>query len=199
MILSFKDRRTELFAKGEFVRAFQGFDRQGWKRLEILDAALTLADLAGLPSNRLEALKGDRAEQYSIRINQQWRICFEGPNRQEVRQPYRSWIIIDWKEAMARPAIHPGEILADELSELEITPTELSRQICVPPNRISQIIQGKRAITGDTALRLGHWFQTSAQFWLNLQAAYDLRIANDEIGREVAALPTKLTRRGAGA
>ena len=100
---------------------------------------------------------------------------------------------------MARPAIHPGEILADELNELQITPTELSRQISVPPNRISQIIQGKRAITGDTALRLGHWFQTSPQFWLDLQSAYDLRIANDEIGREVAALPTKLTRRRTGA
>jgi addiction module HigA family antidote len=100
---------------------------------------------------------------------------------------------------MARPAIHPGEILADELNELKITPTELSRQISVPPNRISQIIQGKRAITGDTALRLGHWFQTSAQFWLNLQSAYDLRVANDEIGREVASLPTKLTMRRAGA
>ena len=100
---------------------------------------------------------------------------------------------------MTRPAIHPGEILADELSELEITPTELSRQISVPPNRISQIIQGKRAITGDTALRLGHWFQTSAQFWLNLQSAYDLRVANDQIGREVAALPTRLTKRRAGA
>ena len=99
---------------------------------------------------------------------------------------------------MARPAIHPGEILADELSELKITPTELSRQISVPPNRISQIIQGKRAITGDTALRLGHWFQTSAQFWLNLQSAYDLRVANEEIGREVAALPTRLTIRRAG-
>jgi len=96
---------------------------------------------------------------------------------------------------MAHPAIHPGEVLADELRELEITPTELSRQISVPPNRISQIIQGKRAITGDTALRLGHWFQTSAQFWLNLQSAYDLRIANDEVGREIAALPTKLTKR----
>ncbi|WP_414644654.1 HigA family addiction module antitoxin [Bradyrhizobium sp.] len=74
---------------------------------------------------------------------------------------------------MPRPAIHPGEILADELYELSVTPTELSRQLAVPPNRISQIIQGKRAITGDTALRLGRWFQTSAQFWLNLQSAYD--------------------------
>ena len=100
---------------------------------------------------------------------------------------------------MARPAIHPGEILADELNELEITPTELSRHISVPPNRISQIIQGKRAITGDTALRLGHWFQTSPQFWLNLQSAYDLRLADDAIGREVAALPIKPARRRSGA
>ena len=96
---------------------------------------------------------------------------------------------------MDRPAIHPSEVLAHELKELGVTPTELSRQISVPPNRISQIIQGKRAITGDTALRLGHWFQTSAQFWLNLQSAYDLRIANDAIGREVAGLPTKKSRR----
>src|SRR3954466_544569 len=97
---------------------------------------------------------------------------------------------------MPPPAIHPGEILADELNELEIAPIELSRQLSVPPNRISQIIQGKRAIS-DTALRLGHWFQTSAQFWLNLQSAYDLRVATDAIGREVAALPTKAARRPA--
>ena len=96
---------------------------------------------------------------------------------------------------MGRPAIHPGEILADELSELEITPTELARQIAVPPNRISQIIQGKRAITGDTALRLGHWFQTSPQFWLNLQSSYDLRVASDTVGRQVAELPTRLGKR----
>jgi len=92
---------------------------------------------------------------------------------------------------MARPAIHPGEILADELSELQITPTELARQIAVPPNRISQIIQRKRAITGDTALRLGHWFETSPQFWLNLQSAYDLRVASETVGRTVAGLPTR--------
>jgi len=90
MILNFKDKRTELFSKGGFVRAFQGFDRQGWKRLEMLDALVTLGDLAALPSNRLEALRGDRAGQYSIRINQQWRICFEwsesatGPSNVEI-------------------------------------------------------------------------------------------------------------------
>jgi addiction module HigA family antidote len=93
---------------------------------------------------------------------------------------------------MARPAIHPGEILADELEELGVTPTELSRQINVPPNRITQIIKGQRNVTGDTALRLGHWFGTSAQFWLNLQSAYDIRVAEEALGAEIAALPTRL-------
>lgn len=92
---------------------------------------------------------------------------------------------------MTRPPIHPGEILADELAELGVRPTELARQIRVPPNRVSQIIQGKRAVTGDTALRLGHWFGNSAEFWLNLQAAYDLRVAAAAVGEEIAALPVR--------
>jgi addiction module HigA family antidote len=92
---------------------------------------------------------------------------------------------------MARTPIHPGEILADELQELGVSPSELSRQLAVPPNRISQILHGKRAITGDTALRLGHWFQTSAQFWLNLQTAYDLDLAAAQVGSEVEKLPTR--------
>lgn len=94
---------------------------------------------------------------------------------------------------MGRPAIHPGEILADELKELAVTPTELARQLNVPPNRISQIINGKRAITGDTALRLGHWFGMSAQFWLNLQTAHDVRVAEAQVGAEVERLPTRPT------
>lgn len=92
---------------------------------------------------------------------------------------------------MGRSAIHPGEILNEELTELGVTPTELSRQIKVPPNRVTQIIHGRRSVTGDTALRLGHWFGMSAQFWLNLQSAYDLRLAEERSGREIARLPTR--------
>ena len=92
---------------------------------------------------------------------------------------------------MTRPAIHPGEILADELEGLGIKPTELARQIDVPPNRISQIINGKRSITGDTALRLAHWFGTRPEFWLNLQASYDLRLAEQEAGTQIRKLPTR--------
>jgi antitoxin HigA-1 len=73
---------------------------------------------------------------------------------------------------MARTPIHPGEILAGELEELGLSPTELSRQIRVPANRISQIINGKRAVTGDTALRLAHWFGTSPQFWRSMTCAW---------------------------
>jgi addiction module HigA family antidote len=92
---------------------------------------------------------------------------------------------------MARPPIHPGEILADELREVGVTPTELARQINVPANRITQIINGRRSITGDTALRLGHWFGTSAQFWLNLQSAFEIRVAQEKAGREIAKLPVR--------
>ena len=80
MIIGYRDRKTETFAAEKFVRAFQGFERQAAKRLSILSAATSLNDLRVLRSNRLEALSGDRKGQYSIRINEQWRICFEWPD-----------------------------------------------------------------------------------------------------------------------
>ena len=79
MIVSYRDRRTERFARGESVKAFSGFSRHAELRLDRLDAARDLGDLAALPGNRFEALKGDRQGQYSVRINDQWRICFEWP------------------------------------------------------------------------------------------------------------------------
>ncbi len=94
---------------------------------------------------------------------------------------------------MSRTPVHPGEILADELAGLGITPTELSRQLRVPHNRITQIIRGQRAITGDTALRLAHWFSTTPSFWMNLQSLYDVRCAEHAIGDEIANLPRRAT------
>ena len=79
MIRSYKDRRTQRFAEGQRVSAFEGFRHQAEKRLRVLEAATNLRDLAQLPGNRLEALAGDRKGQYSIRINKQWRLCFEWP------------------------------------------------------------------------------------------------------------------------
>ena len=91
---------------------------------------------------------------------------------------------------MALAAIHPGEHLAEELKALNMSAAELARKIDVPTNRVTQILNGTRAITGDTALRLAHFFGTSAQFWLNLQSLYDLRLAQKKAGKSIKALPT---------
>ena len=105
---------------------------------------------------------------------------------------------------MARPPIHPGEILADELQELNISAAQLARTPHVPTNRITQILAGKRAITADTALRLGQWFGTGPELWLNLQKAYELCLAEQTAGQEIrrtipthpAAQPVGLSARG---
>ena len=95
---------------------------------------------------------------------------------------------------MAIPVIHPGEHLAEELKELNMSAASLARQIAVPASRITEILNGRRAITGDTALRLAHFFDTSAEFWLNLQKIYELRITEKKIGQSVRALPTLKNR-----
>jgi addiction module HigA family antidote len=99
---------------------------------------------------------------------------------------------------MGRIAIHPGEQLAEQLEELGMSAAELARQLSVPTNRITGILNGQRAVTGDTALRLGHYFGTSAQFWLNLQALYELRMAEDKAGKAISKLPTLTARRPGG-
>lgn len=91
---------------------------------------------------------------------------------------------------MARNAIHPGEHLAEQLEALDMSAAELSRKLRVPANRITEILNGQRAITGDTALRLGHFFHTSPGFWLNLQSIYDLRVAEQKSGEAIKSLPT---------
>ena len=91
---------------------------------------------------------------------------------------------------MFRRAVHPGEILEDELLERGVSPAALAREIDVPPNRVGQIIAGKRSVTGDTALRFGHWFGVDPQFWLNLQSQFDLAVAERKVGMAVRELPT---------
>ncbi len=91
---------------------------------------------------------------------------------------------------MARTAIHPGEHLAEQLEELGMSAAELARNLKVPTNRITEILNGRRAITGDTALRLGHFFGTSPEFWLNLQKIYELRRAEDKSWETIKGLPT---------
>lgn len=98
---------------------------------------------------------------------------------------------------MTRTPVHPGEHLAEELRELDISAAELARQIDVPVNRVTAILNGQRGVTADTALRLGHWFGTSAEFWLNLQKLYELRLAQAEIGSTVRKLPRLADRKSA--
>jgi addiction module HigA family antidote len=97
---------------------------------------------------------------------------------------------------MARLAIHPGDQLGEELKALDMSAAELARQLQVPTNRVTGILNGQRAITGDTALRLGHFFGTSAEFWLNLQSLYELRRAEQRAGKTINALPTLKRRKG---
>lgn len=87
--------------------------------------------------------------------------------------------------------VHPGEVLAEELDAAGVSASALARDIDVPANRISQILAGKRAITGDTALRLGHWFGTGPELWINLQANHDLAVAARDVGSTVAQLPKR--------
>jgi addiction module HigA family antidote len=91
---------------------------------------------------------------------------------------------------MGVTAIHPGEHLAEELKELGMSAAELARQLNVPTNRVTGILNGQRAITGDTALRLAHFFGTSPEFWLNLQSLYELRLAQKKVGKSIKALPS---------
>ena len=92
---------------------------------------------------------------------------------------------------MARTPIHPGEILADELEEIDLSAKQLADLIDVPPNRLYQILAGKRNVTADTALRLSRYFGTSADFWMNLQTAFELDLARQEIGKQIQRIPRR--------
>jgi addiction module HigA family antidote len=90
---------------------------------------------------------------------------------------------------MTVTAIHPGEHLREELNEIGMSAAELARKLDVPTNRVTSILNGQRSITGDTALRLAHFFGTSAEFWLNLQSLYEIRLAQQKAGKAICSLP----------
>lgn len=95
---------------------------------------------------------------------------------------------------MTKILIHPGEHLADELEAIGMSANELARQLAVPTNRLTQIISGKRGISGDTALHLGRWFGTGPDIWMNLQKNYELRLASREIGDGLKKIPRHRTK-----
>jgi antitoxin HigA-1 len=194
MIVSYRDGKTERLAIGEHVKEFSGFARQAGTRLDRLDAATSLQDLAAIGGNRLEALKGDRGpvqHPYQRPVAELLRMA-----RRVLRPSQCRDHGLSLKEApMARTPIHPGEHLAEELRELGISAAELARQIEVPVNRVTEIMNGQRGVTADTALRLGHWFGTSPEYWLNLQKLYELRLAREEVGDRLKKLPTLSERK----
>ena len=185
VITSFRSQDAEQLFKRERVKRFRNIERAARRKLEMLDAATTLGDLRALHGNRLEELVGNRKGQHSIRINDQFRICFvwRAGNAELVE-------IVDYHSGIADMAklklVHPGEILQEEfLKPLGVSQYRLANDIGVPPRRINEIVLGKRGITADTALRLGRYFGTSPQFWMNLQARYDLEMQSDLIGNQL--------------
>ena len=153
----------------------------------MLNRATNLDDLRNPPGNRLEALKGDRKKQYSIRINDQWRLCFEWDKNDSFNVEIIDYHqeVFDQNKNKITP-IHPGEILLEEfLKPIELSQNHLAISIGVPARRINEIVLGKRRITADTALRLAKYFRMSPQFWLGLQMDYDLDIAEDNLSDRI--------------
>ncbi len=145
----------------------------------MLDAAPDVRTLSLLPGNRLERLKGDREGQYSIRINDRWRLCFT----------WRDGSASLRESSMAKKLkpVHPGEILREEfMTPLGLSMNKMAMALRVPVTRIADIVNERRGITADTALRFARYFKNSAAFWMNLQTRYDLEVAEDEIAAKVA-------------
>jgi addiction module HigA family antidote len=189
VIVGYRDRRTAACAAREQVEALSRVERSVWTKLDRLGAAHALHDVAALQSNRLERLDGEAGGRYAIRVDEQWRINFEWPDSSP--GPANVELVeLHSGGDMAPVAIHPGEHLADELNALNMSAAELARRIKVPTNRVTAIVNGQRGITGNTALRLAHFFGTSAEFWLNLQSVHELRVAEAKAGHMIRELPT---------
>jgi addiction module HigA family antidote len=189
VIVSYRGSRTLAFAARRRLKALSGVEQPAWLALDRLAAVETLDDLKALQSHRLETLAGNCRSLYAIRINEQWRICFEWPETSP--GPTNVELVESESEGHRGPVtIHPGEHLAEELRALNMSASELARRIKVPTNRVTGILNGRRAITGDTALRLAHFFGTSAEFWVNLQGLHDLHVAEAKSGKIIEQLPT---------
>jgi addiction module HigA family antidote len=191
VIVSYRGRRIAAFAGGKPVRALSlsGIERPVRLALDRLAAVHSVEDLKALRSRRLEMLIGDGGWHYAIPVNEQWQLWFEWP---ETSPGPTTVELVDSLQGgqMTTLAIHPGEHLAEELRALNMSASELARRIKVPTNRVTGILNGRRAITGDTALRLAHFFGTSAELWVNLQSLYDLQVAEAKTGKIIEQLPT---------
>ena len=144
------------------------------------------ADLRVSPGNQLEALRGDRRGQHSIRINDQWRICFvwhdDGAHEIEIVDHHQKYTM-----AQLLDEIHPSEVLLEDcMKPMGISARQLAADIDVSPSRISDLVNGNRPITADTALRLGLFFNMDPRFWMNLQTEYDMRVTARTLQAKIA-------------
>ena len=189
MIVGYRDKRTADFAAGKRVKAFSGIERPARLKLDRLEAAHVLHDLAALPGNRFEALKAIGRASTASASTISGGSVLSGRMDRLARRTSRLSIITE-EHIMASRAIHPGKHLAEELDALDMSAAELARRLKVPTNRVTAILNGQRAISGDTALRLAHFFGTTPQFWLNLQSLYEIRLAEAKSGKVIKKLPS---------
>jgi toxin HigB-1 len=186
VIRSFADRFTEEVWRTGTTRGSPPSNVTK-RKLAMLDAAAELLDLRNPPGNRLEKLRGDRQGQHSIRINDQYRICFvwRDHDAYEVEVADYHWkarLRSAWEElvSIARKgtpnwSVHPGEVLREEfLKPIGLSAYEAAKRLRVPAPRINDIVLERRGISADTAVRLSRLFRTTEQFWLNLQGAYEI-------------------------
>lgn len=190
MIRSFADRDTERVWRREAAKRFDTrIHKAANRKLHLLDAAPSLDTLRVPPGNRLEALKGIAPDNTVSGSMISGGSAFGGPTL--ARKTSRSSITTEegiMSEKLYAP-IHPGEVLMEDFIQgFAITQNKLAVSIGVPPRRINEIVHGKRAITADTALRLGRYFGMSPQFWLNLQTQYELELAEDRVAEQIAAI-----------
>ncbi len=161
MIKTFKDDETEkVFHRERSKKLPPDIQQVALRKLRMVNNAYTITDLRIPPANRLEKLSGDRAGQYSIRINDQWRICFEwkSNNAYDVEITDYHWRDRNMNNNEKLAPVHPGEVLLEEfLKPMEISQNRLALKISVPARRINEIVLGKRRITADTALRLAQY------------------------------------------
>ena len=184
MIVSFADAVTEgLWTNGRSRKIPANMTRVALRKLAQIHFAARLDDLRAPPGNHLEALVGDRRGQYSIRINDQWRICFEWEDKNVKRKIHRG---AAWN-------LHPGEILREEfLKPIEMSSYKLAKNLRVPVPRIHDIVLEKRGITADTAVRLARFFGTSPEFWMNAQSFYEVRRAQNELADELSRIEPRV-------
>jgi addiction module HigA family antidote len=179
MIRSFADETTADIFRERNTKAARQIPRDLWRvvqrKLKMLDVAAILDDLESPPGNRLKSLKGEMKGRYSLRVNDQYRVTFRWENGLPSKSRSKT---ITRDPRWFGPAVSPGEVLLEEfLKPLGLGQVEAARQLEISLNRLNEIVLGKRGITADTALRLARLLKTSPQFWMRLQADWDLHQA----------------------